>query len=134
MTCGLAALAASLGHGRASATAPPVEAVAAAAADERLPVWEGMPPLAQRYRVVGVLGEGTFAQLLAAVDLYRDTPDRPARVAIKVMHRPFGPIGERVRAPRVQQLGVRAFNDDGGRGRRRRLRREASRRRPCSGR
>jgi len=98
MTCGLAALAVSLGQGDATATAPPVEAVAAAAADERLPVWEDMPPLAQRYRVVGVLGEGTFAQLLAAVDLYRDTPDRPARVAIKVMHRPYGPIGERVRA------------------------------------
>lgn len=64
---------------------------------ERLAVREGMPLLAARYRVTGRLGEGTFAQLVAATDEYRARPGVDAAVAIKIMHTPYGLIGERVR-------------------------------------
>ena len=69
-----------------------------AAGVERLAVRAGMPLLAARYRVTGRLGEGTFAQLVAATDEYRARPGVDVAVAIKIMHTPYGLIGERVRS------------------------------------
>ena len=79
---------------RGSQTAAVAPPTAATGDESRLRVGDSMPRLGQRYRFLGRLGEGAFAQLVAAVDEYR--PRAPS-VAIKIMHRPYGDIGLRVR-------------------------------------
>jgi hypothetical protein len=98
MTAGLAALAAAVRS--APAPVPPALTSNNSKDDDddaagRLVVSDTLPPLAQRYKYTGLLGEGTFAQLVAAADLYARPP---AAVAVKIMHRAYGPIGERVRS------------------------------------
>lgn len=57
----------------------------------------GLPLVGRRYRVMGLLGEGTFAQVLKCEDTFDATASEGQKrmVAVKVMNRRFGELGRR---------------------------------------